>query len=166
MFTYCPKCSSKSITFDKVKRFCCPNCNWLFYKNVVTAAIGILEYNGKILFQIRAKEPEFGKIDLPGGFVENNENAEEALSREIFEELGLKIKKFNYIGSAPNLYIYKGIEYNVCDLVYKSIIDQIPSKIDFTEVKEIFFKEIDKVEKKKIAFPSVIKALEIYKSIS
>ena len=40
----------------------------------------------------RGKEPAKGTLDLPGGFVDNEENAEEGMVREILEETGLSIK--------------------------------------------------------------------------
>lgn len=54
---------------------------------VVTA---IIERDGKILLQRRAKDREFGGLfETPGGKVDLNETDQQALERELEEELGL-----------------------------------------------------------------------------
>ena len=48
--------------------------------------------NGKALVTVRAVEPEKGRIDLPGGFLEVGEHPVEGLVREAKEELGVEIE--------------------------------------------------------------------------
>jgi 8-oxo-dGTP diphosphatase len=50
----------------------------------------ILEEDGKILFLLQT-EANGGRFALPGGNVENQEFAREALCREAFEEIGVKL---------------------------------------------------------------------------
>ena len=40
---------------------------------------------------VRAGEPEKGRIDVPGGFLEPGEHPVDALTREVREELGVEI---------------------------------------------------------------------------
>ena len=54
-------------------------------------------------------------LDLPGGFVDENERLEEALQREVKEELGISIDNWKYLTSQANRYLYKGIAYPTCD---------------------------------------------------
>jgi len=51
---------------------------------------------GYILLQLRDEEPEKGKWVLFGGSVEENETEEEAVRREIKEELCYDIKKLRF----------------------------------------------------------------------
>jgi 8-oxo-dGTP diphosphatase len=41
---------------------------------------------------VRAREPEKGRIDLPGGFLEAGEHPVDGLVREAKEELGVKVE--------------------------------------------------------------------------
>lgn len=55
---------------------------------------GILEnYKGEILCTLRNKDSLFGNLwELPGGKIELGESSENALEREILEELNVRIK--------------------------------------------------------------------------
>jgi 8-oxo-dGTP diphosphatase len=56
-------------------------------------AVDIVVYrsDGKILFIERKFEPFRDRLALPGGFAEDNETLEEAASRELFEETGIRV---------------------------------------------------------------------------
>jgi 8-oxo-dGTP diphosphatase len=59
-------------------------------EKVVTA---LIEKEGKILIARRKKEDSLkGKWEFPGGKVEEDETPEEALKREIREELGIEVR--------------------------------------------------------------------------
>jgi 8-oxo-dGTP diphosphatase len=63
----------------------------------------IIERDGRILLIKRKNKPFKGSWALPGGFVEYSEKVEDALSREILEETGLKVEtmKFHNVYSEP-----------------------------------------------------------------
>jgi len=48
--------------------------------------------DGKALVTVRAREPEKGRIDVPGGFVEVGEHPVQEIEREVREELGVEIE--------------------------------------------------------------------------
>ena len=48
--------------------------------------------DGKALVTVRAGEPEKGRVDVPGGFVEVGEHPAAGLKREVREELGIEIE--------------------------------------------------------------------------
>ena len=104
LFDYCPSCGSKNMHFDGIKEFSCNVCSFTYYHNVAVGVGAILECGGKILLIERGKDPGKGKLDLPGGFVEPKETAEEALSREVREEIGINVGPLKYLGSYPNVY--------------------------------------------------------------
>ena len=46
--------------------------------------------DGKALVSVRAREPEKGRLDLPGGFLGVGEHPVDGLRREVKEELGVE----------------------------------------------------------------------------
>lgn len=88
---FCHLCGTKLIPkADGVWR--CDGCDSTIYGNPKPCAdIALFNAEGKLLISKRALDPEMGKFDLPGGFVELNETIEQALAREIEEELGLAV---------------------------------------------------------------------------
>ncbi|MCZ4695116.1 NUDIX domain-containing protein [Ancylomarina euxinus] len=116
---YCPKCGSSEFSFKEDQSFLCDQCQFHLYINSAAAVAAIiLNDKGEILFTKRAVEPHKGMLDLPGGFVDIMESAENALYREIKEELNLDIESFQYFMSSPNEYIFEGLSVFTLDLAY------------------------------------------------
>ena len=61
-----------------------------------------------------------GTLDLPGGFVDNYENAEQGMVREIQEETGIVVRATDvqYLFSIPNVYRYSGMDIHTLDLFF------------------------------------------------
>ena len=62
------------------------------------------DVEGEILLIKRAKDPEIGKWAVPGGFVNWDETADEAVAREVKEEAGVDVRPIKIIGvySSPS----------------------------------------------------------------
>ncbi|HUT46354.1 MAG TPA: NUDIX domain-containing protein [Sedimentisphaerales bacterium] len=163
-FNYCPACGSSDIIFDDMKKIGCRECTFTYYHNVAAAVAAILEYDEKIVLIERAKEPGKGKLDLPGGFVDPKESAEDAVIREIKEELRINLRELRYLGSYPNIYKYEGVTYHTCDLFFYSKIDALPTDFDRAEIEELLVINPLEIPDNKIAFESVKMGLGIFKS--
>ena len=97
----------------------CSNCGFTYYQNPSSStAAFILNSKEELLVVRRGKEPAKGTLDLPGGFVDNEETAEEGMIREIKEETGLEIKEVKYLFSVPNIYRYSGMDIHTLDLFF------------------------------------------------
>ena len=85
------------------------------------AAVAAIIFNdeGKLLFTRRAIQPYKGMLDLLGGFVDHMETAENALCRELNEELGITATELEYFCSSPNEYPFSGLSVFTLDLVFK-----------------------------------------------
>jgi ADP-ribose pyrophosphatase YjhB (NUDIX family) len=96
----------------------CADCGYVYFHNMAAAVAGIVEVTGKIVLLKRAHEPRAGFYDLPGGFVDYHESLEEALAREVGEELSITITDVRYFGSSPNTYEYEGVTYFTADAFF------------------------------------------------
>lgn len=167
IFTYCPNCKSEDFTFENDFKFHCNSCDFVLYHNIAAAVAVIVKYEDKILFTIRNMEPDKGKLDLPGGFIDPNENAEEAACRELKEELGidLSVKDLKYITTSPNNYLYRNVPYRTMDIFYEYEVNS--DKINNTatdEIKDLIWIKDTEIELNKIGFISIRKAIaENYK---
>jgi ADP-ribose pyrophosphatase YjhB (NUDIX family) len=171
-FELCPKCGSRKIEWKNGKKWLCPDCGFDLYCNVA-AAVGIVLYDDydNVLFEVRAKEPRKGFLCLPGGFVDPDESAEDAVVRECREEMGAQIKEGKFLCSFPNTYVYKNIEYKTCDLFFTAKLpDEFKDMDDFVktlrreesevvgfEVRHI--SSVEEVEALPLAFTSAHKTL-------
>jgi ADP-ribose pyrophosphatase YjhB (NUDIX family) len=119
LFKYCPKCGSANFEEHNFKSKHCSDCGFTYYQNPSSAtAAFILNNKGELLVTRRGKEPSKGTLDLPGGFVDNDESGEEGIIREIKEETGLDVKDVRYLFSIPNIYRYSGMDIHTLDMFY------------------------------------------------
>lgn len=77
------------------------------HENWINPAVGVSTYvikNGSVLFGVRSFNPGKGKMDVPGGFVEVHESAEQAAIRETKEEFGIDITLERCFGTYTSIY--------------------------------------------------------------
>ena len=118
-FTNCPKCGSPQFVIHNEKSKHCENCHFTYYFNPSAATVAVIVNDkNELLVCKRAKVPAKGTWDLPGGFVDCGETAEEAVCREVREETGLVVSKAQYLFSLPNIYVYSGFTVHTLDLFY------------------------------------------------
>jgi len=165
IFEYCPSCGSRDIYFDNIKRFRCEACSFTYFHNVAAAAAAVLEYEGKIIAIKRGQEPKKGMLDLPGGFLDPKETAEDGLKREIREELNIEIGDLKYLGSYPNIYKYKGVLYHTCDLFFHSKINVLPADSDRTEIEELVLIDPKNIPVDHFAFESTKVGLKLFSKL-
>jgi mutator protein MutT len=116
---FCPKCGGSDFQYKNDNSFLCGNCHFHWYVNAAAAVAAlIVNEKGELMLTRRAVDPDKGMLDLPGGFVDVLETAEQALCREIKEELSLEIAEFYYFMSCPNEYVFGGLSVFTLDLAY------------------------------------------------
>ncbi len=147
---YCPRCGCNHFnTSDGGRSFRCEECGFVYFiNNSAAVACLILDHSNRLLLCRRAEEPEAGKLDLPGGFVEPMETAEQAVKREIREELDVNVIKQKYLTSFPNEYVYSGFSVFTLDMAYLCEIDTFKriSPGDDISAVEFFLPEEIKME--------------------
>ncbi|MBO4582040.1 MAG: NUDIX domain-containing protein [Bacteroidales bacterium] len=125
---FCPFCGSKNFIWDNVKSHTCLQCGNKLYVNAAGATIALI-YNAEqeLLFTTRKHQPAKGTLDLPGGFIDIGETAEQCVKREVKEELNLEVRECSYYTSLPNTYEYKGLTYFTIDMVFVCKVDDFSS---------------------------------------
>ncbi len=164
VFSYCPKCSAQQIEYNINDNFLfCKKCDFQFFINRSAAVAGIITNDkNEILLTQRKIEPQKGMLDLPGGFVDLHETAEESIKREIKEELNVDVSSCKYFTSQNNEYTYNNITYFTLDLAYICTVDSFEKLKPQDDVSKIIFLPPHQIDMTKISFPSIKKILELY----
>ena len=162
---FCPECGKETLKWDGEKKWSCPKCGFNLYNNVAGAVAVIVRCKDEILLTRRNQDPQKGKLDLAGGFVDPRESAEETCLRELHEELAVKVdaSKLKYCASLPNVYHYKGIDYNTLDLFYEYRTDEkFEVNLELAEISEAVWIAVKDLNIEEIAFDSQKKFLKEY----
>jgi len=98
---YCPHCGAELEIkhAEGRKRKVCKACKTIYYINPLPASTAlVLNEKTQLLLGKRVVAPAKGQWCLPGGFVELDENMEQAALRELEEETGLIGKPLWFVG--------------------------------------------------------------------
>lgn len=90
-FRFCPACATELAPSDAEGGSECSSCRRSWYRNMAPTAGAAIVNDGKVLATVRARDPEKGKTDVPGGFLGPDEHPIAGLKREVEEELGIQI---------------------------------------------------------------------------
>ncbi len=156
LFKYCPECGSLHFVVNNEKSKRCESCGFVYYFNPSAATVAlILNKQGELLVCRRAKEPAKDTLDLPGGFIDSFETAEEGVMREVLEETGLKVDEAIYRFSLPNIYPFSGFEVHTLDLFFVCRVDDTDFVSAQDDAAEAFFVPIDQVNPNEFGLKSV-----------
>jgi NAD+ diphosphatase len=97
---HCGACGGATRARDGGHRRRCDACEQDLYPRVDPAVIVLVEHGDACLL---ARSPRFppGMLSCLAGFVEPGENLEDCVRREVFEEVGVRVRDVRYQGSQP-----------------------------------------------------------------
>jgi mutator protein MutT len=123
----------------------------------MSSATVALIYNnkGELLLTRRKNEPAKGLLDLPGGFVNLGETLEDAIIREVKEELNIDVTELKFAGTFPNEYVFGGITYFTEDAVFLCKIADFSSIAPNDDVVSFEFKNLDEINIDEIGLSSI-----------
>lgn len=165
LFQYCPACGARTFAESNEKAKKCTSCGFVYYFNPSAAvACFIRNKKNELLLVRRAKDPAKGTLDLPGGFVDMYESAEEAACREIKEETGLTVTTCKYCFSLPNIYPYAGFDVHTVDLFYECLLDNFDNASPADDASEIVIVPVSELDPEQFGLLSVRKGVQLYKA--
>jgi NAD+ diphosphatase len=97
---HCGSCGEKTLFNPNELARYCPDCNLNFYPVISPCIIVLIHRPGEILLARSPRFPE-GLFSTLAGFVEPGESAEQAIHREIYEEVGITVSEITYFKSQP-----------------------------------------------------------------
>jgi len=97
---YCGHCGTKNTLQDSDRCLICPSCGQLHYPRVSPAVMVMIQKGEQFLL---ARSPHFipGMYSALAGFAEPGETLEETVHREVYEEVGIRVKNIRYFASQP-----------------------------------------------------------------
>ncbi len=97
---FCGRCQTRMQRSKVERAVTCPCCKQIIYPKISPAVIVAIT-DGNRLLMTRYAAGKYKKYALVAGYVEIGESFEEAVHREVMEEVGLKIKNLRYYKSQP-----------------------------------------------------------------
>ncbi|MDP7364715.1 MAG: NAD(+) diphosphatase [Candidatus Latescibacteria bacterium] len=97
---FCGRCGQNADYHESDRARRCPDCGLLSFPRVSPAVITLIHKGDEFLLARNARFPE-GRYSIIAGFVEAGETLEEAVAREIYEEVGVEVSDITYRCSQP-----------------------------------------------------------------
>lgn len=127
---YCGKCGQLTTHRVNERAIECQSCGVVRYPQINPVVIVCIHDNDKILLTKYANS-SYDRYALVAGFVEIGESFEEAVHREVMEEVGVKVKNLTYYASQP-----WGISGGLMAGYFAELDGDNTIKLDTEELKE------------------------------
>lgn len=97
---FCGRCGAPFLTSATERAKECPQCALVQYPLIAPSIIVLIQRGSEVLLAKASRSPT-GLYSVIAGFVEAGETLEEAVEREVGEEVGIRVKDIQYFGSQP-----------------------------------------------------------------
>lgn len=144
---------------------CAGECGREWYANPKPTANMLAERadDGRLLLVRRAREPFLGCWDIPGGFVDDGEEALDGAIRELREETGLRVRVTGFVGVFGDQYGTNRGDHT-CNLFWRGVVDDPDAAAPASDVSELAWFDRDELPgDDQLAFTCVPKALRAWR---
>ena len=139
-FFFCPVCGASRFEISSGKSKQCWVCGFEYFLNPATSTVAVIvNEKDELLVVRRSREPALGTLDLPGGFCDCGETAEQGVAREVFEETGLRVRSAEFMFSLPNVYPYGGFDVHTIDLFFLCQVETTENARAMDDVGELMW---------------------------
>ena len=147
---YCTECAAPLTQLDSTTYRCA---NGHKYYNNPHAACSVIFMNDKheVLFSKRGREPQKGKYDFPGGFLNYDEDPYQAAVREVSEEMSVQLNAGDLLLLDSSLNEYEENDTS-CDFAFLCRHWQGEIKPN-DDVAQLEWKPIDFIQSTEFAWP-------------
>ncbi|WP_440903343.1 NAD(+) diphosphatase [Catenovulum sp. SX2] len=97
---FCGRCGKRMYAVSWELAMHCKHCRHRCYPRLSPCVI-MAVLDGDKLLLARGKKSRSGRFSILAGFVEPGETLEQAVAREVEEEVGVKVNNIRYVGSQP-----------------------------------------------------------------
>ena len=99
---YCGTCGHPTQIVPTSREICCPACNRVIYPKICPGVIvGIVDRAANMIVLTKYANRPHTSYALVAGFTEIGEPIEDTVSREVMEEVGLRVSNLRFVGSQP-----------------------------------------------------------------
>ena len=126
---FCGRCGESTVHADSERAKLCPRCGLLSFPRVSPAVIMLVQRGDELLLA-RGRAFPAAFYSVLAGFVEPGESLEEAVAREVREEVGLDVRNIRYFGSQPWPFPHSLMIGFVCDYAGGEITLQADEILD------------------------------------
>ncbi len=98
---FCGRCGTATVNAPGERAKLCPQCGLLNFPRLSPAVIMLIQRGEDEFLLARNRAFAGGFFSVLAGFVEPGESLEEAVAREVREEVNLEIRDIRYFGSQP-----------------------------------------------------------------
>ncbi|HWJ93770.1 MAG TPA: NAD(+) diphosphatase [Telluria sp.] len=95
---FCGACGSGTVLAAGERCYKCVNCGHMAYPRISPAMMVLIRKGDAVLLAMHLHSPAKRFVPL-AGFLEAGESVEEAVHREVYEEVGLRVQNLRYFGS-------------------------------------------------------------------
>ena len=107
--------------------------------------------------------PAKGKLAFAGGFVDNDESAEDGLRRELREEIGIEVGALEFLASRPNTYPHGGIVYPTLDFFFVVRVTDFCAAQALDGVEGLVVLPVAEVSSDELAFTSMREVWSLFR---
>ncbi len=95
------------------------SCKICSFKNPKACVTSVIISGKRILLAKRSNEPFKDMWDIPGGYMNEGETPEQAMRREVLEELGIGSYRLRPLGFFPGTASWEGEKFPILSIVYR-----------------------------------------------